>query len=171
MPSWIGRAIGYRFGSIDFTWYGADTYDSQEVFRSGSRWMFNFQTELRTRSFQALLFVQDRTKSKNERGLGSLLPEPLNTNGNQLDIILDATIPLSRVLRLRATFDTKFYAKNEYGTNGATILGGGPGLEAQISSGLWVEAMIKYYGGTLRFLNGSSSISAFHSDIGLRLQF
>jgi hypothetical protein len=170
--SWRSGSSSWRIlGDIDYTWYGADTYDGQEVFRSGSRWMFNFQTELRTRSFQALLFLQDRTKGKNERGLGTLLPEPQNTNGNQLDIILDGTIPLGMTLRLRATLESKFYADNDYGTNGATLVGGGPGLEAQLAGGLWIEAMLKYFGGTLRFLNGSSSISGFHSDIALRMQF
>ncbi|MBE0556406.1 MAG: hypothetical protein IH628_04155 [Proteobacteria bacterium] len=166
-----GSAMWRILGDIDFTWYGADTYDDQQVFRSGNRWMFNFQTELRTRAFQALLFLQDRTKGKNERGLGSLLPEPVNTNGNQLEVILDGTFPLGQTLRLRATLESKFYADNEYGTNGATLMGGGPGLEAQIANGLWLEAMIKYFGGTLRFLNASSSISGFHSDIALRVQF
>jgi hypothetical protein len=158
-------------GDIDFTWYGPDTYDGQQVFRSGNRWMFNFQTELRTRSFQGLLFVQDRTKGKNERGLGTIVSEPLNSNGNQLDVMIDCTIPIGMSTHLRATLESKFYANNEYGTGGATLIGGGPGIEFQVARGMWLEVMVKYFGGTMYFVNGSSTISGLLTDMAVRFQF
>jgi len=165
-------SVGWRIlGDIDYTVYGTDTFGGTEVFRSGDRWMFNFQTEVRARSYQVLLFVQDRTKGKNERGLGTLLPEAVNTNGNQLDIWLDGTFPIGKNLRLRAYLESKLYANNDFGTNGATILGGGPGFEAEIARGLWAEAALKYFGGTLTFVNGETAVSGLHSDLAIRVAF
>lgn len=165
-------SVGWRIlGDVDYTVYGTDTFGGTEVFRSGDRWMFNFQTEIRARSYQLLLFIQDRTKGKNERGLGTLLPEAVNTNGNQLDIWLDGTFPIGKNLRLRAYLESKLYANNDFGTNGATILGGGPGFEAEIARGFWAEAALKYFGGSLRFLNGTTSVSGIHSDLALRVGF
>jgi len=165
-------SVGWRIlGDVDYTVYGTDTFGGTAVFRSGDRWMFNFQTEILARSYQVLLFVQDRTKGKNERGLGTLLPEAVNTNGNQLDIWLDGTFPIGKNLRLRAYVESKLYANNDFGTNGATILGGGPGFEAEIARGLWAEAALKYFGGTLTFLNGETAVSGLHSDLAIRVAF
>ncbi len=151
---------------VSYTRYGADQYNGEEVFRSGNKIAVDLQLLFQAGSLDFLIFGQNRTKGKNERGIGSLSPEETNSNGNQTDAGLIAALPLGETTRLKGLFDTKQYARNESGNNGARIFGGGAGIEFQLFRTLGVDLSAKYLVGKLQFAAGETAITGIEVSLG-----
>ncbi len=150
---------------VAFTRYGADQYNGEQVFRSGNKITVDFRTFFQISPFDILIFGQNRTKGKNERGIGTLSAEETNSNGNQTDVGVVALLPVGETTSLKALLDAKLYAKNENGNNGARVFAGGAGIEFQVFRGLGIDVSAKYLSGTLQFAAGEAKITGWEASL------
>jgi len=156
-------------GDFTLTLYGKDQVDGKEVFKSGNKMLIELRSLYHASSMDFLLYLRDRTKGKNDRGLGSLSTEALNSNGNQLEIGSISYFPMNQAVRLKALLESKIYSKNEYESNGALVLGVGTGLQYQLSSRMFLDSQFKFLKGSLK--NRSDSISITGFEVGAMLRF
>jgi len=149
---------------VTYTLYGKDTYDETEVFKSGNKLIADIRALFKFRGLDLLVFARERTKGRNDRGLGNLSTEEKNSNGNQIDFGSMAYIPLSKSVNWKLLADFKYYSKNEYENNGAKIFGGGTGFNFKLSDNFSFDIMGKYSTGTLD--NQSTSLGITGIEFG-----
>ncbi len=155
---------------IGYTLYQQDEIDGKAIFRSGNKILFDFRSMFKVGTADFLAYAQNRTRGKNQRGLGSLQSETLNSNGNQLEIGTTGTFPMNPAFRLKGILDSKIYGKNGYENNGAFVLGFGTGFEYRLSSQLTMDTRFKYLTGSLKNGNSSVSLSGFEAGAMFRIQ-
>ncbi len=146
---------------VTYTFYGKDTYEDTEVFKSGNKLIADLRALFKFRGMDLLLFARERTKGRNDRGLGNLATEDKNSNGNQLDFGSVAYVPLSNTVGWKILADFKLYSKNEYENNGATIFGAGTGFTFALSDNFSFDLLGKYSTGTLNNQSISLGITGF----------
>jgi hypothetical protein len=144
---------------VTYTLYGKDSYDNSEVFKSGNKLIVDLRTLFKFKGMDLLLYARERTKGRNDRGVGTLMTEEKNSNGNQLDFGSLVYFPFSDNVGMKLLADLKFYSKNEYENNGALIYGGGAGFNFLISNHLNFDVLAKYSKGTLNNQNLSLGIT------------
>ncbi|GAB4381478.1 MAG: hypothetical protein Kow0042_32010 [Calditrichia bacterium] len=155
---------------FSYTLYGADKSDNTETFKSGNKLFFEIRSLFKFNSADMLVFARNRSKGKNERGLGSLSTESSNSNGNQLDLGTIGYFPLGPTTRMKGLFDTKIYSKNEYETNGAFVMGIGSGFEFQLSERFVIDTQFKFLKGSLKNRKSSTGITGIEAGAFLILQ-
>ena len=151
-----------------YIYYQADKADDEVIFRSGDklflqlRWIFNLQPSAIT------VYVQNRSKGKNERGFGSISEELLNSNGNRLDIGSIGSFPVNSQTTLKALLSVKIYAKNEYGDRGALIGGIGGGVVHHFSRRVSLDLTGKLSRGNQKTLGSKIGITGLEFSGGFR---
>ena len=155
-------------GDVSYTYYFADLYDGEQVFRSGNKVSVDLKTHFSVQPFEITLFVQERTKGKNQRGLGTLSPESQNNNGNQVDIGANAGFVLHESMTGILLSDVRIYSRNDLGGMGALVYGAGPGIDWNVSGNLWMNLFGKYYTGELLNPNVTTKIYGFELGLGFR---
>jgi len=149
---------------VTYTLYGKDTYDDTEVFKSGNKLIADLRALFKFRGLDLLVFARERTKGRNDRGLGNLSTEEKNSNGNQIDFGSIAYVPLSNSVGWKVLADFKYYSTNEYDNNGAKIFGGGTGFNFKLSDNFSFDLMGKFSTGTLD--NKSTSLGVTGIEFG-----
>ena len=144
---------------VTYTLYGKDKLDDSEIFKSGNRLRVELRSLFKLSSVDLLLYLRERTKGKNEKGLRSLTKESLNSNGNQLELGTITFLPMGETFRLKGLFDTKIYSKNAYKQNGAFILGVGSGFQFRLSDHFTIDTQFKYLTGSLKNTTAGGDIS------------
>ncbi len=174
----LDRAIDLDAGQwvitadISVTAYQADKLNGNEVFRSGLKTISTLRTFYPlTSSAMIDATLQFRTKGKNERGLGSLQAEELNSNGNQFDLDLAARFRSSPAFTWRILAGAKRYQTNDYGSNGASIGSAGLGLEWRLSQRFSVDLALKGSKGQLEYARGTSQITGIDGSFSVRYGF
>ncbi|MEJ2637309.1 MAG: hypothetical protein P8184_18735 [Calditrichia bacterium] len=156
-------------GDMTYTIYGNDVFNNQEVFRSGNKLLLEVRSLYKSQPYNLLLYLRNRSKGKNQRGLGSLADEALNSNGNQLETGGIGYFPLNDRLQVKALLDGRIYSRNEDKSNGAAILGIGSGLVYTLSERMLLDSQLKFLKGSLKNKSGSLGVTGF--EIGASLQF
>jgi hypothetical protein len=110
----------------------------------------------------------ERTKGRNDRGIGSLITEDRNSNGNQLEFGGISYTPMSSKFGLKGVLDLKLYSKNAYEMNGALIAGFGAGFNYYISNSLTLDLLFKYSAGTLSNKGESNSVTGIEIGGGIK---
>ncbi|MEI7811052.1 MAG: hypothetical protein WCJ01_01365 [Ignavibacteria bacterium] len=144
---------------LTYTLYGKDTYDNTEIFKSGNKIIADIRALFRINAMDLMVYLRERTKGKNERGVGSLNTEEKNSNGNQLDFGGLGFYPISEVFGIKGLADIKFYSKNEYDNNGALLFGLGTGFNYKMSDHISFDILGKFSTGTLNNQNLSTGIT------------
>lgn len=154
----VGKKKFKLSGDASYILYETDKINDEKVFKSGNKLFLNLRWIYTGTSFGLTLFARNRTKGKNERGLGILTAESNNSNGNQLDIGGIGSISMGQKTKLLILGDTKIYAKNQYGDRGALIFSIGGGLQRQISRKFSYQTSLRLAAGSLRSGSGSETI-------------
>jgi len=146
--------------SVDASYflYQTDKINDEKVFKSGNKLFLNLRGTYNINAFGLTVFIRNRTKGKNERGLGLLSAESLNSNGNQLDLGGIGSIAMNPKTKLLILGDTKLYAKNQHGDRGALIFSLGGGLQRRVSRKLSYQTSVQLSAGRLRSDRGSETI-------------
>jgi hypothetical protein len=164
----MGNADGKVTLDVAYTFYGNDKYGDKEVFKSGNKLNADLRLLLNTEKNHYMLYLRERTKSKNEVGYGNLQEEEQNSNGNQIDIGGVGLFSLNDQLMLKGVLEGKFYSKNESDANGAIIGGIGAGVVYMLSDQLSLDLLAKVMKGSLQ---SKVSVDITGTDIGLTLKY
>ncbi len=154
---------------LSYTFYTADKIEDKDVFKSGNRFTAQAMAYLPTERIKWLVKIKDRIRGKNEMGYGELIPERQNSNGNELELSLLATIPYAPPLNLRGAVEAKFYSDNAYDIGGAKVVGGGFGISQKLSAMLWFDFDARLYFGSLNYGFDEAALFGFRAYTGLRL--
>jgi len=156
---------------ITYTLYGADKYGDKEVFKSGNKLLISLRSIFKVDKTDLLVYLNERTKSKNDKGFGTLVTEQKNSNGNQLELGGMSYSPLNEKLGLKGIADIKFYSKNEYESNGALVFGFGGGFNYSLSNNFNLDLSLKYSVGSLKNKSESTSVTGLELIGGLKFRF
>lgn len=154
---------------FNYTIYTADKIADKAVFKSGNRMTAHAMAYLPSERVKWFISVKDRVRGKNEMGYGNLIPERQNSNGNELELMLVATIPYTPQFNLRGAAEAKFYSNNAYDIGGATVVGGGFGLSQKLSAIVWFDFDARLYFGSLNYGFDEAGLFGFKAYTGLRL--
>jgi len=110
-----------------------------------------------------MFYALERTKGRNDKGIGSLVTEERNSNGNQLELGGMSYTPMSAKFGLKGVLDLKFYSKNAYEMNGPYLRGSVPGsiIISQIVS-VWI-CFLKYSTGKLSNKGDSNTVTGIEN--------
>jgi len=148
--------------------YGADSYGGTDVFKSGGKFIGVIRSLFQVSRTDLMFYALERTKGRNDRGIGSLITEDRNSNGNQLELGGMSYTPLSSRFGLKGVLDLKFYSQNEYDMNGAFIAGMGAGFNYCISNNLTIDLLFKFSAGSLSNKGESTTITGFEIGGGIK---
>ncbi|MBN1999517.1 hypothetical protein JW935_18325 [candidate division KSB1 bacterium] len=144
----IGRQNKFMLDLI-YTSYGADRAEGTDVFQAGARVTAQAGVFLPSEYVDFQVGICNRWRAKNKIGSEELTPERLNSNGNKLDLLSMASMPLSRKTKLFALLDGKIYSNNDYDYGGATICGFGGGFTRIVSQNVQYQMDMRLYVGSL----------------------
>jgi hypothetical protein len=153
---------------LTYTIYGADKFDGTEVFKSGGKFIGIIRSLFQVSKTDLMFYALERTKGRNDRGIGSLITEDRNSNGNQLEFGGISYTPMSSKFGLKGVLDLKLYSKNAYEMNGALIAGFGAGFNYYISNSLTLDLLFKYSAGTLSNKGESNSVTGIEIGGGIK---
>lgn len=153
---------------ITYTLYGADTYGDKEIFKSGNKLVIDLRSIFKLDKTDLMVYLQERTKSKNDKGLGVLVTEQKNSNGNQLELGGRSYTPLNDKFGLKGIVDFKFYSENEYESNGAFLFGFGGGCNYSYADNLKFDLSLKYSLGSLNNKDESTSVTGLELICGVK---
>ncbi|MGE5458362.1 MAG: hypothetical protein ACM3RX_08400 [Methanococcaceae archaeon] len=156
---------------LTYTIYGKDTYDNTEIFKSGNKIIADVRALFNFSNMDLLIYLRERTKGKNDRGVGSINTEEKNSNGNQLELGGLGYYPINEAFALKGLADIKIYSKNEYENNGAFLFGLGAGFNYQMNEQLSFDILGKFSTGSLTNQSLSTGITGieFGGNIKYRL--
>lgn len=139
--------------------YKADKINDEKVFRSGNKLFLHSRLIYNTNPVRLTIYARNRSKGKNERGIGLLGDEARNSNGKQLDVGGIASIAVGKETRLLILAGSKFYAKNEFGDRGARIFSVGGGLQHRLSRKFSYQSSVRISSGELRSDDRTESVT------------
>jgi len=166
---WFDRDVRMT-GDILYTIYTNDTWEGEEIFKSGNSLIFQIQSLFKVKEYDCILFIRERMKGKNKTGSGDFFDtERKNSNINQFQIQAIASKSTKPDLRIRGIVDLKLYSNNGYGTGGATLLGLGAGGKYQMSPRLVLDAECRIYFGSI--VTSYEGVSAYGVQLFGGLQY
>ncbi len=130
-----------------YTIYGADKSGDVITFASGDKLLFNATVLGRLGNTTLFTAARWRQKGKNELGI-TLMPETKNSNGDQIELLVQWQFMERGPLMMQLLGDGRFYSKNGYDDRGATIYGGGIGIQYKFSPSVAFRLNVKGYTGT-----------------------
>lgn len=148
--------------------YQADKSAGQDIFKSGNKLYINSRLLYNAQPFALTLYLQNRSKGKNEKGIGLLAEEALNSNGNQIDVGGIVSFLLGRSTTIKPLFGVKIYSKNEYLDRGALLYSVGSGLEHRFSRRISFDGILRFSKGELKSLNSSTGVTGIEIGGGIR---
>lgn len=168
----FGGRKGMRFTfDLTYTLYGADKYGGEEFFKSGNKFIANLRGLFKAGNTDFMIFLRERTKGRNEKGIGSLTQEEKNSNGNQLEFGGMSLTPFSSSFKFKGLLELKLHSKNEYESNGAFIFGLGAGFVTDLSKSISLDVLAKYSTGSLKNKSVSTTVTGFEIGGGLTYTF
>jgi hypothetical protein len=154
---------------IDFTTYGRDTFEGEEVFASGNRVVANVQFSKFFGGDELRLLVRYRARGENRIGVGKLLvPEAAKVEPNQLELGSSYNMGLSEFVGVKFLFEARFYENKGTTLSGAKLFGFGVNPEVKLASNLALPASFIFRTGTL---NGDKTITGVEAGLGIRFLF
>jgi hypothetical protein len=153
---------------LTYTIYGADSFEGTNIFKSGSKFIGVLRSLFQVSKTDLMFYALERTKGKNDRGIGTLLTEDRNSNGNQLEFGGISYSPMSSKFGLKGVFDLKLYSKNAYEMNGAFIAGLGAGFNYYFSNSISVDMLFKFSTGSLKNKNESTTVTGIEIGGGIK---
>jgi hypothetical protein len=156
-------------GEIDFTTYGRDTFEGDEVFASGKRVVVNVQFSKFFGSDEFWFLAHYRARAENDIAIGRLLvPEADKIEPNQFELGSYYKVGFSEVLGMKLLFEARFYEKKGTTLSGAKLFGIGVAPELKLTSSVTLPSNIIYRSGTL---NGDKKITGIEGGLGIRFAF
>lgn len=151
-------------GDAMYSIYFNDTWEGDDVFRSGNRLLIQLVSSFKMEPFDMTVFVRERIKGKNKTGAGELFEtERKSSNANQFEILGCGYYPYDKNIRLKGLVDFKLYSSNDYGTGGATLFGLGGGGQVRLSPQMVFNGDLRFYFGSIKTASQSAAT------IGLKL--
>ena len=159
-------------GDIMYTIYTDDSWDNFPVFHSGNRFMIQLMSTTKINDMNLVVLLREKLKGKNKTGSGIfLLPERLNSNGNQFDIQGYLYFPPKKNMRINAVTEIKLYSNNGYGKGGTSLFGLGFGGQFKLSSHLFLNYDIRTYLGSMKTGTESSFVFGLKCFAGFQYAF
>jgi len=165
---YIGRSKKLLF-DLSYTIFGSDTEKEQRVFKAGNRLSFQAMAIFEQEFTSYVISIADRIQGKNQMGLDELVPERLNSNGNEFEISAMGMLNLNPSTTLRGLALGRLYSDNAYSMGGATIGGIGGGLTRALAPWLDADAEMRFYFGSLNAGSENVAITGFHFFTGLKV--
>jgi len=163
----LGRRNKLMFDA-NYTIYGTDRMSGEEVFKAGNRFTLQAMLQVPGEGLSWLFSVRDRIRSKNEIGSGTLIPERQNSNGNELEISGQGSLPLNSLTSVHGVVEGRLYSNNAYDIGGAHIVGVGGGYRRKLSSHLHLDSDLRFYIGSLDY-GEDLSVKGFRGWVGLKM--
>ncbi len=152
---------------VSYSIYQADKLNGQEVFKSGKKWFVQLYSLFTVADMNMHIWIRNRTKGKNERGLGALQAESRNSNGNQFEAGIMSYIPLTSGFLIKGILDTRVYSKNEYQVNGARIFAAGSGFVYRLSDSFSLDTVFKLAFGNLINRDAKTGVTGIEAGAGI----
>jgi opacity protein-like surface antigen len=153
----------------DMTQYGADLLEGQVVFKSGQKvtvsgsLLYRFNQQF----LSALVIYRSRGKHEALQGL-NLEKAEKNLLGAQVEIDAVYKAYAFREGGFFLLAEGRFYSRNENEVDGASVYGGGLGLQFPLGENTSTDMRVKFFGGSLK---DERSRNLLGMDIKLSLQF
>ena len=155
-------------GDIAYTLYGNDELDGQEVFKSGNKLLIDLRSAFNIEPIDVMVYLRNRSKGKNQSGIGNIIEESNNSNGNQFELGGMGFYPFDERITLKGLLDIKMHSRNANETAGAFIFGIGGGAEYTWSEKMVFDGLIKFSKGSLKVPDDSVGLTGFEIGVGIR---
>lgn len=154
---------------LSYTLYTTDRIQSKPVFQSGNRLSIQATAYFPGEVWSHLIFLNNRLKGKNQIGSGDLVPERLNSNGNEMDLTAMTLLSYSPRTSFRAAVEGKFYSNNQLNTGGAIVGGMGGGWSRRIGGRLNWDFDCRFYLGRMTTVSQIVNILGVKLSTGVRI--
>ena len=165
---YTGRNSKLMF-DLGYTIYGDDKANDLAVFKSGNRISLQAIWAIDQKPISWLFMARNRIQSKNQAGSGDLVPERLNSNGNEFDMTGMGFLTWQPGTKIRGLVNFKLYSDNAYGLGGATLMGLGGGLNQAITPVLYFDGELRFYFGSINSGTENTGLSGFQAMGGFKV--
>ena len=116
-----------------------------------------------------MVYLRNRSKGKNQSGIGNIIEESNNSNGNQFELGGMGFYPFDEMITLKGLLDIKMHSRNANETAGAFIFGIGGGAAYTWSEKMVFDGLIKFSKGSLKVPDDSVGLTG--GDIGRGIRY
>ncbi|MCG8606648.1 hypothetical protein MJD09_16895 [bacterium] len=156
---------------VTVTFYSTDKIGQDEVFSIGNKAVISGQFKQFFGFNELTFFARYRTRAKNQQAviLGQQLePEVKKTFPDQLELLANYRLRLSRKVYLKILGEGRFYDETASAFSGVSLFGGGVASEIALSRSLNLPLGVKYLFGNFK---GGQNLTGFEVWLGLASTF